>query len=610
MSAPNQPPGGNGRGRQPPAQPSAGQPQQRPAAPAPSPARPPQPAVPNPAALRPQPPQQQRQPVSGRPPQQPARIRRGPRRATPCPLRGGVRRRRNPPLNPHLQPRRARTARADLRKSGLKGPQAAPSRRPLPPSRDLPRKRNPRPSSSSNRPHRVRRASRLTLRRLPRGPAGPACRATATTAAYAPAGSTGACRRAAAASPGAPSAARPPLPPDTGRAVPGAGDPYPALVATPLDGVAVDPRPISARSPRGAAQPESVPMPSLLRSPSRRSRNPFVIVGNLFLTLFFLIAICGGVAFVIGKQRFELAGPLTEDRIVNVPRGGRGVTADLLMREGVIDQPYLFIAGVMMSAARTEIRRIPLRQRRKSARRRRHHHGRQGGAACLHRCRGPDLRPDRAEAHGKRRAVRQYPRRAARRHAVAGDLSLHPRHDARTDRPPHAAGPEARAAGGLGAPQPRPAGPHAGATRDARLDHREGNRQAGGAHPRRRGVRQPAAPEDEAAIGSDHHLRPGRRQRHARPADHAQRDRAADALQHLCDRRAAARTDRQSGPRLAGSSGQSGAHQGTVLRRRRHRRSRLLRHLRATPAPRGAAAPIEQQARGAAQPAAAAPRTR
>ena len=58
---------------------------------------------------------------------------------------------------------------------------------------------------------------------------------------------------------------------------------------------------------------------------------------------------------------------------------------------------------------------------------------------------------------------------------------------------------------------------------------------------------------------------------------HAQRDRPADALQHLCDRRAAAGSDRQSGPRLARGGRQSGAHQGAVLRRRRHRRARLRR---------------------------------
>ena len=47
-------------------------------------------------------------------------------------------------------------------------------------------------------------------------------------------------------------------------------------------------------------------------------------------------------------------------------------------------------------------------------------------------------------------------------------------------------------------------------------------------------------------IGSDHHLRPGRRQGHARPADQQGEIRTADALQHLHDRWPAARADRQS----------------------------------------------------------------
>ena len=51
--------------------------------------------------------------------------------------------------------------------------------------------------------------------------------------------------------------------------------------------------------------------------------------------------------------------------------------------------------------------------------------------------------------------------------------------------------------------------------------------------------------------GSDHHLRAGRRQGHAGTADQAQRDHAAVALQHLCGRRPAARTDRQSRPGVA-----------------------------------------------------------
>ncbi|MBM3529796.1 MAG: endolytic transglycosylase MltG [Alphaproteobacteria bacterium] len=116
----------------------------------------------------------------------------------------------------------------------------------------------------------------------------------------------------------------------------------------------VDPRPISARSPRGALQPDNVPSPSGRRS--KRTRNPIVIAGNALLSLIFIVTVCAGVAFVIGKQRFELAGPLEADKTVNVPRGGVRDTAELLVREGVIDQPYLFIAGATLMKARNDLK--------------------------------------------------------------------------------------------------------------------------------------------------------------------------------------------------------------------------------------------------------------
>ena len=81
-----------------------------------------------------------------------------------------------------------------------------------------------------------------------------------------------------------------------------------------------------------------------------------MIAGNALLTLIFLMTVVGGIAFVIGKQRFDLPGPLAEDKVVNIPRGGIRDTADLLMREGVIDQPDLFIAGALMLKAQNELK--------------------------------------------------------------------------------------------------------------------------------------------------------------------------------------------------------------------------------------------------------------
>jgi UPF0755 protein len=138
------------------------------------------------------------------------------------------------------------------------------------------------------------------------------------------------------------------------RSVSGAGEPYPPLHDKPHDNAgAQDARAIAQRSPRAALQPESVPMPTRY---AKRPRSSFLIVGNIMLTVIFLAAVGIGIAFAIGKQRFEVAGPLAEDKVVNIPRGGIRDTADLLEREGVIDQPMLFIAGALLLKAQNDLK--------------------------------------------------------------------------------------------------------------------------------------------------------------------------------------------------------------------------------------------------------------
>jgi len=111
---------------------------------------------------------------------------------------------------------------------------------------------------------------------------------------------------------------------------------------------------ISPRSPRAALEPERVPQPPR-RSAS--ARHPLVIVGNAIFTILIVLAIVVGTAVVLGKQRFDTRGPLAEDKIVNIPRGlGIRDIADLLMREGVIDQPWTFVGGVIVLKARDELK--------------------------------------------------------------------------------------------------------------------------------------------------------------------------------------------------------------------------------------------------------------
>jgi UPF0755 protein len=108
---------------------------------------------------------------------------------------------------------------------------------------------------------------------------------------------------------------------------------------------------IAPRSPRAALEPERIRQP--LRRRSRRARHPIVVVGNAILTILLLLAIVVGLALAAGKQRFEAAGLLEQDRIVNIPRGGLRDIAEVLQREGVTDQHWvLFAVGAKLMAVR------------------------------------------------------------------------------------------------------------------------------------------------------------------------------------------------------------------------------------------------------------------
>jgi len=113
--------------------------------------------------------------------------------------------------------------------------------------------------------------------------------------------------------------------------------------------------PISPRSPRAALEPEQVPPPP---KRSDRARNPFVVVGNAIITIVLLALIGAGIAYYYGRQVLESAGPLKEDKIVNIPaRAGKRDIADVLQREGVIDvNPWLFIGGVFVMKASSDLK--------------------------------------------------------------------------------------------------------------------------------------------------------------------------------------------------------------------------------------------------------------
>ena len=153
--------------------------------------------------------------------------------------------------------------------------------------------------------------------------------------------------RAAAQSPLQASASKPapPRKPPAGVERPANG----AGAASPRAGT-TDPKRIVPRSARHAIEPDTVEMPTRR---SATARHPLVVIGNAVISVFVLVAVLAGIVLFVGKQRFDEPGPLAADRVVIIPHGsGIRDIADVLTREGVIDQPWVFIGGVMVLKAR------------------------------------------------------------------------------------------------------------------------------------------------------------------------------------------------------------------------------------------------------------------
>ncbi|MET0277232.1 MAG: endolytic transglycosylase MltG [Pseudorhodoplanes sp.] len=99
---------------------------------------------------------------------------------------------------------------------------------------------------------------------------------------------------------------------------------------------------MAPRSPRAALEPERVNAPRR----SRGARHPLVIAGNAIFTIVLLLAVVIGAGVFWGKKKFEEPGPLQEDKVVNIPRGlGVRDIAELLAREGVISDTWVFVGG-------------------------------------------------------------------------------------------------------------------------------------------------------------------------------------------------------------------------------------------------------------------------
>ncbi len=113
--------------------------------------------------------------------------------------------------------------------------------------------------------------------------------------------------------------------------------------------------PIAPRSPRAALEPEQVPQPP---KHSQRARSTLVVVGNAIMTFLIVAMLLTGGVFFYGKKTIEAKGPLTEDKVVNIPpRAGMTDIGDILLRSGVISADrWTFIGSVLALNARSGLK--------------------------------------------------------------------------------------------------------------------------------------------------------------------------------------------------------------------------------------------------------------
>jgi UPF0755 protein len=125
--------------------------------------------------------------------------------------------------------------------------------------------------------------------------------------------------------------------------------------AYPVDAQAHDLQPrLAPRSPSEAIKPMAAPPPP---PRIRRPRGGMLSAFSGFLTL--LIAIAGAALFgvVVLDREASSKGPLQDDKVVLIPRNtGTSEIANILKREGVIEQPTLFEVYALLNRRRGSLK--------------------------------------------------------------------------------------------------------------------------------------------------------------------------------------------------------------------------------------------------------------
>ncbi len=99
-------------------------------------------------------------------------------------------------------------------------------------------------------------------------------------------------------------------------------------------------------------------MPPSRAALRRRARHPLVVAGNAIFTILLILGVCRRLATYPSSRQAQTsrcprpAGGRRQGGQHSAWRFGLREIADLLAREKVIDQPWVFIGGVLVMKAR------------------------------------------------------------------------------------------------------------------------------------------------------------------------------------------------------------------------------------------------------------------
>jgi len=122
------------------------------------------------------------------------------------------------------------------------------------------------------------------------------------------------------------------------------------------DTATTSPQPTNKGAAKGTAKSSEKPVPAKAsaaakaapakKKPSHSARHPAVTIGSAIFTFLLFLAMGGGVGALWAERAFRAPGPLTTEKTVLIPRGaGIRDIAELLQREGVIDNWAIFVGG-------------------------------------------------------------------------------------------------------------------------------------------------------------------------------------------------------------------------------------------------------------------------